>query len=442
LKITNTLTGRKEEFAPLEQGTVRLYVCGVTPYDDSHIGHGRCYVTFDLLYRLLLFLGYKISYCRNFTDIDDKLIKKAEKQFGDRLRYVEIAQHFIERFHENMDALGCLRPTVEPRVTQNMPIILDFIQKLIERGYAYEVNGDVYYHVSKFSGYPKLSKHNVEDLRVGARIEVSEQKKDPLDFALWKGEPKGEFFQSPWGWGRPGWHIECSALAAHYLGSNIDIHGGGMDLIFPHHDNEIAQSEAIYGAPFVRYWMHNGLINFGQEKMSKSLGNVFILHDLFAQYDPMIVRFYLLSHSYRSPLEFSIEGLENAQKSYARLCRQFDGDTMQVDSEQMKKSPTVQAMLTHLLDDMNAPGAFGALFERLATIAADEQERIATRSFIQQIFGLLLVPVPEKEVAVTPEIETLMRERDEARAQKDWARADKIREKLRQLGVDVQDKKS
>ena len=268
LRITNTLTGKREDFKPLVPGKATMYVCGITPYDRTHIGHGRAYVVFDVLYRLLRFLGYNVSYCRNFTDIDDKLLNKAQEQFGDRHRYKEIADQFIAQYHDDMQALNCCSPDYEPRVTENISIIISFIESLIEQGYAYQANGDVYFSIAKFPAYGKLSKQKIEELRAGARVDVREKKEDPLDFALWKSEPDGEFWQSPWGYGRPGWHIECSALANEYLGEQIDMHGGGLDLIFPHHENEIAQSESRNQASFATYWLHNGLVNIEKEKMS------------------------------------------------------------------------------------------------------------------------------------------------------------------------------
>jgi len=443
LHITNTLTGKKEQFVPKEPDKVSLYVCGVTPYADAHIGHGRCYVAFDLLYRTLASLGYQITYCRNFTDVDDKLINKAQERFGDRLRYGEIAQQFIARYHEDMDALGCVRPDYEPRVTGHVPQIIDFVKALIDKGVAYEVDGDVYFHIPSFSGYPRLSKHNLDDLRAGARVEVEEKKKDPLDFALWKSEPEGEFWQSPWGWGRPGWHIECSALAAECLGEHIDIHAGGMDLIFPHHDNEIAQSESRFGSPFSRYWLHNAFVRIDKEKMSKSLGNVHSLRDIFAQYDPMIVRFYLLNHYYRAPIDFSFDELDAVSKSYYRLCRQFESvvahsaDT----TRSLRESETVSRMLEFLCDDLNSVGALGILFEQLSDVVSDEQEAPLVKAFMHHAFGLSLVPIVEKEQELTPEVVALIEERQQARAAKDWARADAIRDQLQAMGVELQDKK-
>src|SRR3989304_813986 len=337
IKITNTLSGTKEAFKSREPGKVRLYVCGVTPYDNAHIGHGRVYVTFDMLYRLLHYLDYEVTYCRNFTDIDDKLLNKAEAAFGDRLRYKEIADSYIKSYTEDMRKLNTLPPDYEPRVTENIDAIIAFIQGLIGARKAYVANGDVYFHIQAFPDYGKLSKQKLDELRAGARVEVSELKKDPLDFALWKSEPEGQFWKSPWGYGRPGWHIECSALAATYLGKHIDIHAGGMDLIFPHHENEIAQSEGRYGAPFSKYWMHNAFVRVDKEKMSKSLGNFFTLQDVFKNIDPMVIRYYYITHHYRAPLDFSFDDIAAVQKSYQRLCKLFSTSTIKSDKADSNK---------------------------------------------------------------------------------------------------------
>lgn len=439
ITITNTLSGKKELFASADDKRVTLYVCGVTPYDWSHIGHGRVYVSFDVFYRLLTFLGYTVSYCRNFTDIDDKILKKAEAHYGDRQRYTDITAEFIEAYHDDMKSLGCLSPDNEPRVTDNIPQIIAFVQGLIDAGKAYAVDGDVYFSLESFPAYGKLSRHKLEDLRAGSRVEVNEKKRDPLDFALWKAEPDGQFWQSPWGWGRPGWHIECSALAAEYLGKSIDIHAGGLDLVFPHHENEIAQSEGLHGVPFAKYWMHNGLVRINQEKMSKSLGNFFTLREVFKQFDPMVIRYYYLTHQYRAPLEFSFDDIKAVEKSYQRLCRVFDAITCDdMTDEQIKASPTVQKMLTFLQDDLNTPGMLGVLFENLTTLGDDA---CAVKLFVQRVLGLALQPLPEKEIEITPEIQALIDERVQARADKNWARADEIRDQLTALGVDVQDKK-
>lgn len=428
IHLTNTLSGKKEYFnAQKTDKKILMYVCGITPYGESHIGHGRAYITFDVLYRLLKFLGFDVRYCRNFTDIDDKLIKKAQDQFADPLKYPEVAQKYITMFHEDMRRLNCLSPTIEPRVTEHMDQIIVFIQKLIDAGHAYAVNGDVYFSLSSIDAYAKLSKHKLEDLRAGARIDVREDKKDPLDFALWKSECEGTFFKSPWGWGRPGWHIECSVLASEYLGEHIDIHGGGMDLIFPHHDNEIAQSEALFGAPFSRFWVHNGLVQLDKEKMSKSLGNVLLLSEIFKKFDPMVVRFYMLNHQYRAPLDFSFESLVSIQKSYERLIRAFSVcHSMSGKAVTYKDLPIVQKMLEFLCDDLNTVGMLGVVFENLSVISQDIPTLCAVKAILQNVLGLTLEPLEKQEAKITPEIKKLIDEREHAREQKNWARADEL----------------
>lgn len=436
MQFTNTLTGKKEEFVTGKQ--LKMYVCGVTPYDDAHIGHGRCYVAFDLLYRTLQFFGSDVTYCRNFTDIDDKTMNRAEKEFGDRLRFHEIADRYIKNFHQDIAKLNCLSPQHEPRVTDNIPQIIEFIQKLIDKGDAYQSGNDVYFSIEKFSEYGKLSKQKIEDLHAGARIDVCEKKKNPLDFALWKGEPEGEFWQSPWGYGRPGWHIECSVLAYLNLGEHIDIHGGGLDLIFPHHENEIAQSESLLGAPFSRMWMHNGMVNSNKEKMSKSLGNFFVLRDVYKHFDPMVLRYYFLMHHYRMPIEFSFEGLTSAQKSYERLIRLC---AQNVELNTTYQSETIDRMKAFLQDDLNTPGLLGVVFENIAEIANNKHELAAVKNILVDVLGLSLQPLPENTVELTPDIESLIIERNKARREKDWKRSDEIRDQLEKLGVDVHDGK-
>jgi len=433
----NTLTGKKEEFIVGKQ--LKMYVCGVTPYDDAHVGHGRCYVSFDLLNRMLRFFGADVRYCRNFTDIDDKIMHRAEKEFGDRLRFKEIADRYINNFHHDIGKLNCLSPDTEPRVTENIPQIIEFIQELIDKGCAYQAGKDVYFHIELFPEYGKLSKQKIEDLRSGVRVDVCEQKKNPLDFALWKGEPDGEFWSSPWGYGRPGWHIECSVLARLYLGEHIDIHGGGLDLIFPHHENEIAQSESLFGAPFSRMWMHNGMVNSNKEKMSKSLGNFFVLRDLYKHFDPMVIRYYFLTHHYRMPIEFSFEGLTSAQKSYERLIRLFadcpDGDVREYHSD------IVDRMVEFLQDDLNTPGLLGVIFENISSIASNKYELAAVKNIMVNVLGLTLESLPVQTVELTPEIEALIDARNKARREKNWARSDELRDRLEELGVDVHDGK-
>ena len=465
MQFVNSLSGKKEEFVVGKQ--LKMYVCGVTPYDDVHVGHGRCYVAFDLLNRMLKFFGADVNYCRNFTDIDDKIMYRAEKEFGDRLRYREIADRYIKNFHRDIGKLNCLAPDTEPRVTENIPQIIEFIKKLIDKGCAYQAGNDVYFHIESFPEYGKLSKQKIEDLYAGVRIDVREQKKNPLDFALWKGEPDGEFWQSPWGYGRPGWHIECSVLAKLYLGEHIDIHGGGLDLIFPHHENEIAQSESLFGEPFSRMWMHNGMVNSDQEKMSKSLGNFFVLRDLYKHFDPMVLRYYFLTHHYRMPIEFSFEGLISAQKSYERLIRLFalpadlssevltKEEALRQSSEALCKrgakagdvdvsgyhSYVVDRIIEFLQDDLNTSGLFGVIFENIADIAHNKNELAAVKNILINVLGLTLQPLPVQAVELTPEIEALIDARNKARREKNWARADELRDQLQVLGVDLHDDK-
>ncbi|HLC07337.1 MAG TPA: cysteine--tRNA ligase [Candidatus Babeliales bacterium] len=434
----NTLTGRKEEL--IKGKTVKMYVCGVTPYDNAHVGHGRCYVSFDLLKRFLSFSGLDVTYCRNFTDIDDKTMNRAEKEFGDRLRYHEIADRYINNFHEDITKLNCLSPECEPRVTENIPQIIEFIQELIAKGCAYQAGNDVYFRIETFPGYGKLSKQKIEDLHAGARVDVREQKENPLDFALWKGEPEGEFWPSPWGYGRPGWHIECSVLARINLGEHIDIHGGGLDLIFPHHENEIAQSESLFGAPFSRLWMHNGMININKEKMSKSLGNFFFLRDLYKHFDPMVIRYFFLTHHYRMPVEFSFDALATAQKSYERLIRLCDVDCSDIDVSAYH-SDVIDRMVGFLQDDLNTPGLLGVVFEHIADIAHNKNELAAVKNILMNVFGLTLQPLSAQKVELTPEIQALIDARNKARREKDWARSDELRDQLKELGVDVHDEK-
>lgn len=442
LLFTNTLTGKKEKFVPLQNNKVSLYVCGITPYDYAHMGHGRCYVTFDLVYRLLAFLGYDVTYCRNYTDIDDKILKRAQQELGDITKYAQITEKYITAFESDMKALDCLQPAEQPRVTEMIEEIIIFIQKLIDAQAAYERGGSVYFRVASFRQYGKLSKQDIKQLQSGARIEVAECKENPLDFALWKKDDQVGF-KSPWGQGRPGWHIECSAMVQKIFGSTIDIHGGGMDLVFPHHENEIAQSESLYSRPFVQTWLHNAFVQINKEKMSKSLGNFFSLKDLFEKFDPMVIRFYFLKHHYRNPLDFSEDDIVAAQTAYKRLVNAFKDVSINVvhDVEQVKQNYVVADMLTCLLDDMNTSGALGVLFEKLSMLQADDQAKSLVKYFIVKIFGLSLEPLPEKKTVITPEIQGLINKREQARADKDWALADQLRDKLIALGVQLQDKK-
>lgn len=444
ITITNTLSGKKELFKPVYPHKVTLYVCGVTPYDYSHIGHARVYVIFDLFYRLLTFMDYKVIYCRNFTDIDDKLLNRAEKEYGDKKQFLMVASQFIQAYQEDMASLNCLPPTFQPRVTEHIPEIIAFIKTLTDADKAYVVDGDVYFNINSFKDYGKLSKQNLEELQVGSRVEINKNKKNPLDFALWKNEPEGTFWKSPWGYGRPGWHIECSTLARHFLGEHIDIHGGGMDLIFPHHENEIAQSESLFGKPFSYYWMHNAFVRINKEKMSKSLDNFFTIKDIVKKFDPMVLRFFIINHYYRAPLDFSWEDLEVAQKTYQKLCiffKQFECNE-KPSPFKIKQSEVIQKMLTFLSDDLNTPGMLGVLFENLKELGKNSEEACLVKAFIQEVLGLTLKPLPEKEVIITDEIQQLITQREEARTAKNYKKADEFRDKLHQLGYSVKDGKN
>ncbi len=439
LQFTNSLTGKKESFKT--DNEVNIYVCGITPYDYAHLGHGRCYISFDILVRLLRFLGYTVVYGRNLTDIDDKILKRAHEELGDMQRYPEITNKYINAFHDDMQQLNCVQPNFEPRVTLMMPQIIAFIEELIKKGHAYAADGDVYFSVESFDNYGKLSKHKTEDLIAGQRIAPTEKKRNPLDFVLWKATDDSTFFKSPWGYGRPGWHIECSVMAKDLFGPTFDIHGGGRDLIFPHHENEIAQSESLHGQPMARLWLHNGFVQINKEKMSKSLGNFFTLRDIFKQFDPMVVRYYLLSHQYRAPLDFSFDDMKAVEKSYKRLIRIFDVVCPELSDDELRTSSVVQKMLTFLYDDLNTPGMLGVLFDQLDYLQKHKEELCAVKTFLQRVLGLMLTPLPEKEVEITPEIQALLNAREQARANKDWAKADELRDKLRDMGVDVSDKK-
>ena len=444
LEVTNTMTGKKEQFVPAIPGKVSLYVCGITPYDFAHMGHGRCYVAFDVLYRLLLFLGYDVIYCRNYTDIDDKILTRTEAKFNDKSMHRNVTDRFIKGYKTDMAALNCLVPTYEPRVTENMESIIAFISGLIAKKKAYEVDGDVYFSIRSFPQYGGLSRHDTSYLYTGEGVDPESKKQDPHDFALWKKEKEGTFWKTPWGWGRPGWHIECSALAAQYLGKEIDIHAGGRDLIFPHHENEIAQSEALHGVPFARYWMHNGFVRIDKEKMSKSTGNFFTLRDIFEKYNPMVVRFYFLNHQYRAPLDFSFDQLDALAKSYKKISSLFalSHCDEQMSNNQIKKSSIVQRMLTFLCDDLNTPGMLGVLFQNFSLLQKDEKERCAVKLFLQRVVGLTLIPLQEEEKHLTHKVKQLIVAREKARASKVWARADEIRDQLYAMGYTVQDKKT
>ncbi len=452
LTIYNTLTRQKETFVPIEPGKVRLYVCGMTVYDYCHLGHARVMVVFDMVARYLRHLGYEVTYARNITDIDDKIIRRANDN-GESV--AALTERFIKAMHEDERALGVLPPDIEPRATCSIPEILAMIQVLIERGLAYVGdNGDVFYAVSKFEGYGRLSGKNLEDLRAGERVEVDEAKRDPLDFVLWKTAKPGEpSWGSPWGPGRPGWHIECSAMSTRCLGWHFDIHGGGMDLQFPHHENEIAQSEGATGEKFVNFWMHNGFVRVNEEKMSKSLGNFFTVREVLALYRPEVVRFFILNSHYRSPLNYSDEHLDEANAALTRLYTALRG-LHPVPADQEPDNPYRARFEEAMSDDFNTPEAIAVLFDVAREInrvrTADRHEAEMLTSVLRELGGVLglLQTDPEEFLQGAPfvdqglsaeEIEILVQQRLDARKSKDWATADRIRDELKRKGIVLED---
>lgn len=451
LKLFNTLTRQKEEFVPIEPGKVRMYVCGMTVYDYCHLGHARVLVVFDVIVRHLRSLGFEVTYVRNITDIDDKIIARAAEN-GESIN--ELTNRFIAAMHEDADALGVLPPDFEPRATESMDDILGMIQTLIDKGYAYQgSNGDVYYSVSRFDGYGRLSGKRLEDLRSGARIAVDEVKRDPLDFVLWKAAKPGEpSWPAPWCAGRPGWHIECSAMSIDCLGPHFDIHGGGMDLQFPHHENEIAQSEAATGEHFVNYWVHNGFVEVNEEKMSKSLGNFFTVREILKSYQAEEIRCFILSSHYRSPLNYSDENLNQARGALQRLyttLRDVERPAKEVAAVTSYEDRFVAAMN----DDFNTPEALAVLFDLARAVnRGREQGDDSTRRLAATLKMLggrlgLLQDNPEsylrgRVVQEGPDdatIEALVKRRQEARASKDWAEADRVRDQLSGMGIELED---
>ncbi|MDX1455012.1 MAG: cysteine--tRNA ligase [Gammaproteobacteria bacterium] len=443
MRFYNSMTRQKEDFVPLEEGKVKMYVCGVTPYDHCHIGHARCYTVFDAVLRHLRASGYDVEYVRNITDIEDKIIKRANEN-GESIG--ELSGRYIDAMYEDFDALGILRPDREPKATEYMPQMIEMIERLIERGHAYAAdNGDVYYAVGTFADYGKLSGKKLEDLRAGARVEVDEAKKDPVDFVLWKAAKPGEpSWDSPWGKGRPGWHIECSAMSRDCLGEAFDIHGGGMDLKFPHHENEIAQSCGAHDAPFVKHWLHNGFVNIDEEKMSKSLGNFFTIRDVLKSYRAEVIRFFLLGSHYRSPLNYSNENLDKAAAGIERLYLAARGEVAEGHPGEYR-----ERFLAAMDDDLNTPMAISVLFELASAIntASDPEEQAGLRGELLSLAGRLglLRESPEEFLRGggddddAERIEGLIAERKAARDAKDFAEADRIRDMLAAEGVILDD---
>ena len=470
LKIFNTLTGRKDPFEPLTAGQVRMYVCGVTVYDDSHLGHARSAVLFDVIRRYLEHRGYAVTFVKNFTDVDDKIINRAN-QLG--IPWHDVTARYIDAYYRDMGRLGVLKATEEPKATEHMDDIIRLVRVLIEKGVAYQVNGDVYFQVEKYPAYGRLSKRKLDDMQAGARVEVDERKRHPMDFALWKGAKAGEpAWPSPWGPGRPGWHIECSAMAMHYLGETFDIHGGGQDLIFPHHENEIAQSCAATGKElFARYWLHNGFVTVDQEKMSKSLGNFFTIKEIFGKSEwpeeitGEILRYFLLTNHYRSPIDFSDQGLREAKNALDGFYDLFNRlkEPGKTEGPANEKPTTVIertrfAFEQAMDDDFNTPVAVAEfqglrsevnkmLETGLSTKARDQARQ--TFRLLGSVMGLFQLEQWQFNVDLSDigvkgltdgKIEQLKDERNEARARKDFARADEIRKTLAEEGITLEDR--
>ncbi|MDO4281690.1 MAG: cysteine--tRNA ligase [Peptococcaceae bacterium] len=462
--IYNTLAHKKMPFVPLEEGKVKMYVCGPTTYNYIHLGNARPIVVFDTVRRYFSYIGYDVTYVSNFTDVDDKIINRANEEGKDP---VALAAEYIDAYFEDTKALNVLPATVHPKVSEHIDDIIKFVQGLIDKGYAYALdNGDVYYSVRKFADYGALSGRDINDLLSGARVEVDDKKHDPLDFALWKSAKPGEpYWESPWGKGRPGWHIECSAMSAKYLGDTFDIHGGGQDLIFPHHENEIAQSCALHDAAMARYWMHNGFITINQEKMSKSKGNFFMLRDILARFDAQVVRFYLLSVQYRSPLDFDDEKIEVAGRGLERLKHAAEaidqalplaGDANDEAAETLRKKADAakEAFCEAMDDDFNTALAIAALFDLAKDINVylrgdkfDKESLALAKTILCDLAEVLGIALDEPAEAgaddLADKLMTLIIDiRKDARANKDFATADRIRDGLAEIGVILEDGKA
>lgn len=455
--VYNTLTRKKEPFVPIEKGKVKMYVCGPTVYNYIHIGNARPAVVFDTVRRYLEYRGFEVTYVSNFTDVDDRLIKASIEQ---HTPVMDIADRFIKAYLEDIGALNVKKATVNPRATETMPEIINFIKKLVDKGYAYEVNGDVYFRTRKFQSYGKLSHQSIDELKMGARIEVGENKEDPLDFALWKAAKPGEIkWQSPWGEGRPGWHIECSAMVEKYLGDTIDIHAGGTDLAFPHHENEIAQSESLHHHPMAHYWLHNGHIQINNEKMSKSIGNVILVHDLIKKYDPNVIRFFIQTVHYRHPINFTDELLDDAVQAFERLQTAYrnlshrmtksagllNGEREEAWENSVKsfRSRFIEAMD----DDFNTANAIAVLFDlskEANKILQDPNSSIqllkAVRDLLTELTGVLGLKFnEEKETMLDKDVEALIEKREKARKEKQFTLADAIRDELKEKGILLED---
>jgi cysteinyl-tRNA synthetase len=439
IKIYNSLSKQKETFTPIEPGKIGLYVCGMTVYDYCHLGHARVMVVFDMVVRYLRSVGFSVTYVRNITDIDDKIIQRANENGED---FHELTARFIQAMHEDSEALGVLPPDQEPRASESIAEIIAMVQSLLDNGHAYIADsGDICYAIQEFKYYGKLSGKRLEDLRAGERVDVDQSKKDPLDFVLWKkAKPEEPSWESPWGDGRPGWHIECSAMSTHCLGNHFDIHGGGMDLQFPHHENEIAQSEAATGEEFVNVWMHNGFVRINDEKMSKSLGNFFTVREILERYQPEVVRYFMLTSHYRSPLNYSDQDLDAAKHALTRFytaLRGFDVSNTELDNEYNKRFHAA------MKDDFNTPEAIAVLFDLVKEVNKTESTELAGQ--LRQLAGILglLQAAPEDylhgNTIEAEEIEKQIAERNAARKNRDWATADRIRDQLKEQGISLED---
>ena len=472
IRLYNTATKQKEDFVPIVEGKVGIYVCGVTVYDHSHIGHARSAIVFDVLVKYFRARGMDVTFVKNFTDVDDKIINRANELGKDP---AVLAQEYIDSFYEDMDALGVVRPDKEPRATEYIDDMISMIQILIDKGFAYEVDGDVFYAVEKLDDYGKLSGRKLDDMKAGSRIDINEKKRHPMDFALWKPSKPGEpMWESPWGSGRPGWHMECSVMSKHFLGSTFDIHGGGKDLLFPHHENERAQSKAATGEEFARYWVHNGFLTVESEKMSKSLGNFILIKDALRDYHPEVLRFFLLSKHYRSPLDFSKKDVLDFQAGLVRIYRTLQRLEEVIGSKDDPISRDIQGLIagdleneflnkfiTLMDDDLNTAGAIGIIFDKIKelnrimddagfdpsdSVKEQLEEERQTLLKAATVLGILtsdpsvFISQIEKPTDIDEsEIEDLIRQRTEARAQKNWAKADEIRDKLKEMGIVIED---
>ncbi|MBP3362089.1 MAG: cysteine--tRNA ligase [Clostridia bacterium] len=457
MKIYNTMTRRKEEFVPIVPGEVKMYSCGPTVYDFFHIGNARPFIVFDCLRRYFEYSGYIVKFVQNFTDVDDKMINRANKE---GITVSELGEKFIAEYFKDAQALGIKKATVHPKATENIDAIIDIIKKLIDKGYAYVVNGNVYFSTKKFKEYGKLSGQPMDELEAGARIDVNDEKHDAMDFALWKSrKPEEPFWESPWGEGRPGWHIECSAMVNKYLGETIDIHSGGQDLVFPHHENEIAQSECANGKPFAHYWMHNGYINIDNKKMSKSLGNFFTVRDISQKYDYEVIRYFMLSAHYRNPINFSDALMEQAKSAVARVYTCIDNLEFLMDNSEdralghdeeaysLKLDELKQKFIDAMEDDFNTADAISVIFD--ITYAANttlSTEKMNARSvvkktleLIRELGNVLGIFTREKEKNIDSEVEELIAKREEARKAKDFKTADEIRDRLKAMNIELKD---